>query len=89
LNKAKQNKTFVDILCDLFTAYKPTQDNIHFCNKLKIYLTYEKVKNKLVTFLLVTQCGLYLNPPELIGFHLSVLTLVIVLSNKLSWLFSQ
>lgn len=39
--------------------------------------------------LLVTHCGLYLTPPELIGFHLSVLTLVIVLSNKLSWLFSQ
>jgi hypothetical protein len=39
--------------------------------------------------LLVTQCSLYLAPPELISFHLSVLTLVIILSNKLSWLFSQ
>jgi hypothetical protein len=26
--------------------------------------------------LLVTLCGVYLTPPELIGFHLSVLTLV-------------
>jgi hypothetical protein len=34
--------------------------------------------------LLVTQCGMYLPSPELVGFHMLILTLVIVLSNKLS-----